>query len=259
MGKTQNGERSYAMRFTFQFSLQDTEAMEWFEAQPHKGAYLKALILADKANREETDCPLPVLTQEARFEAEWNERFELLKEFCAEFGRLPQCKEEYRGIKLGRWLNVQQNKTVAPEHAEHTAKLKSIGALDSKWEQHYKLLKAFCNENGRLPKREEVFRDVRLGSWLDKQKKQLSFADCPEHAEKLRELGVFDSVWDRKYALVKAFHAENGRLPYYGERYEGVQIGRWLNYQSKTLSPSVHPERAEKLKRLGVSLKESAT
>lgn len=34
--------------FTFQFSLKDTEALEWFDAQPDKGQYLKGLILADK-------------------------------------------------------------------------------------------------------------------------------------------------------------------------------------------------------------------
>ena len=35
-------------RFTFQFSLKDTEAFEWFEKQTDKGKYLKNLILADK-------------------------------------------------------------------------------------------------------------------------------------------------------------------------------------------------------------------
>ena len=40
--------RHRVRRFTFQFSLKDTEALEWFDAQPDKGQYLKGLILADK-------------------------------------------------------------------------------------------------------------------------------------------------------------------------------------------------------------------
>ena len=44
----QENYRHRVRRFTFQFSLKDTEAWEWFEAQPDKGKYLKELILADK-------------------------------------------------------------------------------------------------------------------------------------------------------------------------------------------------------------------
>ena len=45
---SQENYRHRVRRFTFQFSLKDTEALEWFEAQPDKGKYLKELILADK-------------------------------------------------------------------------------------------------------------------------------------------------------------------------------------------------------------------
>ncbi len=44
----QENYRHRVRRFTFQFSLKDTEALKWFEAQPDKGKYLKELILADK-------------------------------------------------------------------------------------------------------------------------------------------------------------------------------------------------------------------
>lgn len=45
---SQENYRHRVRRFTFQFSLKDTEALEWFEAQPDKGKYLEELILADK-------------------------------------------------------------------------------------------------------------------------------------------------------------------------------------------------------------------
>ena len=52
---TQENYRHRVRRFTFQFSLKDTEALEWFETQPDKGQYLKGLILADKQRQMQGD------------------------------------------------------------------------------------------------------------------------------------------------------------------------------------------------------------
>ncbi len=46
--RSQENYRHRIRRFTFQFSLKDREPLEWFEAQPDKGKYLKNLILEDK-------------------------------------------------------------------------------------------------------------------------------------------------------------------------------------------------------------------
>ena len=68
--KEKNDEyRSKIMRFTFQLSLGDGEARDWFEQQPEKGAYLKKLILRDKAeqlgygNRKVQNLTKPVTTR----------------------------------------------------------------------------------------------------------------------------------------------------------------------------------------------------
>ena len=44
--------RKKVLRFTLQFNIKDAEAREWFEKQPDKGAYLKKLILEDKAKQQ---------------------------------------------------------------------------------------------------------------------------------------------------------------------------------------------------------------
>jgi len=44
--------RKKVLRFTLQFNIKDAEAREWFEGQPDKGAYLKKLILEDKARHQ---------------------------------------------------------------------------------------------------------------------------------------------------------------------------------------------------------------
>jgi len=48
----QEDYRHRVRRFNLQFNLKDMEAREWFERQPDKGEYLKNLILADKAARQ---------------------------------------------------------------------------------------------------------------------------------------------------------------------------------------------------------------
>lgn len=40
--------RSKVLRFTFQLSVRDAVARDWFERQPEKGTYLKRLILEDR-------------------------------------------------------------------------------------------------------------------------------------------------------------------------------------------------------------------
>lgn len=50
---SQEDYRHRVRRFTLQFSLQDTEVLEWFEKQPDKGKYLKELMLADKERQLE--------------------------------------------------------------------------------------------------------------------------------------------------------------------------------------------------------------
>lgn len=252
----QKSIQPYVKRFTFQFSHADGEAWEWFSTQPHKGAYLKALILADKARRESCGEPLSLVTRRDRLDAAWDTHFELLQAFSEEHGRLPASDETYRGFNIGRWLNSQQKKKDALPHAQRE-RLERLGALDGKWEQMYRLASAFRDEFDRLPAPNEVYRGVRIGRWLESQQKQYAESDSPR-AEKLRALGVVRTKWERNLAILQAFTERHGRLPKYLDRHGGAQIGRWLNYQCKTLDPAVFPERAKKLCALGAVLKKAS-
>ena len=59
----QEDYRHRVHRFTLQFSLQDTEAYEWFVSHPDQGKYLKSLILADKQKQL-------MLSSETNYESE---------------------------------------------------------------------------------------------------------------------------------------------------------------------------------------------
>lgn len=251
MNKTKKEKRSCAKRFTFQFSFRDTEAMEWFEAQPHKGAYLKSLILADKAQRGQSGGELSVVTRRDRLDADWEERFALVQAFADEYGRLPTRDESYRGVKLGRWLDIQKRKFQNSETDERSARLKRMGAMENRWEQTYRLTVAFREEYGRLPKPTEQYRGISIGKWLETQCKRTTDSDRSEHAEKLRALGALVSKWDRQFEILCAFYNKYGEMPKYHDHFQNTAIGRWLDYQTKTVDPHTHPERYEKLEQLG--------
>lgn len=239
-------------RFTLQFSGSDEEAWEWFNAQQDKGAYIKALLLADKARQEQGESQPDIVTRDDRLEAEWDKRLALCVEFAHEFGRLPMYNEEYRGIKIGRWLDVHKKRCIEENRDDRREKLRAIGAFDSKWERNFGLLQDFRTEKGRFPKPGEVFRGVKLGQWLDRQRKQFAYEDeATPQMEQLHAIGALMDGWDRRFAMALGFLKKHGRLPEYKETYKGYKIGRWLHDQGKSIDPARHPDRAQKLERIG--------
>ena len=240
-------ETSKRRQFTLRFNQNEDAIEAWFERQPDKGAYLKRLILADKARRQNGVVLQPLNAHDAA----WEERYELVLEFLDRFGRLPYSYEEFRGVKLGRWLEVHTKRDAGrPDRME---KLARIGALD-KWERFYRLLESFVKENDRLPDKKEVYADVPLGAWLTRQRTAMRNEDSKlskEQKEKLSQLGITCSDWETKFGLVLSFCEEHGRLPKFEDGYRGVNIGRWLYAQRKSLDPTRDAQRVAKLHSIG--------
>lgn len=42
------------------------------------------------------------------FEENWNEKYELVREFISKYDRLPCRNEEYKGVKIGQWIGSQR-------------------------------------------------------------------------------------------------------------------------------------------------------
>ena len=249
------GKNNIIASFHISFSKCDAEAAEWFMKQPNKGAYLKSLILADKENGSELQ-NRPALSQDDLI---WEQHFLQLKSFYYVHKRFPAYSECYEDFKLGRWLQdtVRRSRIKRPDRL---MKIEALGTLD-KWEQYYTVLKQFQSNFQRLPNKNEVFDDVKIGNWLHLQLLKLkkdpkSFSK--EKLLKLSELGVYASDWDRKYVLLQMFVKEFNRFPRYTEIYHDVNLGRWLSHQQKTLDPLKHVERIEKIEKLHV-LKQSTS
>lgn len=118
--------------FELSFNQQDGEAAEWFKRQPDKGAYIKALILADKAQKKSEETK--AFDLRIQQENQWNETFLLVREFRKEHFRLPTPTEEYKGVQIGSWLKTRLQKD--KDRPDRMEKLQSLNT-PSKWEQHY--------------------------------------------------------------------------------------------------------------------------
>lgn len=254
--KNRREYRQNAGRFFLSFSAheKDQEAREWLEAQPNRGSYLKALILADKeACLASENRGLQTQVFKRGYDVLWETQFDLLKKFKEKNGRWPKFQEKYEGYSLGRWYYKQKQQAYSANssYQQRIDKLLSIGALERSWEQHYDLLTRFIDAFGRLPNPTEAFEDCKIGAWLERQKTDKHLQASPARFKKLRALGVFQTNWDSNYDLLVKFKEMHGRLPKYAEVYEGVALGRWLNYQIKTHPDSLSSEHHEKLDALG--------
>lgn len=232
-------------QFTLRFNLQDEDIEAWLESRPDRGAYIKRLILADKARRLAGEEFHPLNAHDAA----WEKRYAMVLDFREKFGRNPYYYEEFRGVKLGRWLEVHAKRDA--DRPERMEKLARIGALD-KWERFYTALKAFCEKFSHLPRKDEFLGDIPVGAWLQRQRAAMRRGELPvEQREKLLSLGVAPSDWEKKLALVAAFLEEQGRLPKFEDTYCGVNVGRWLYAQRKALSLTPNEEYLAKLRSLG--------
>ena len=237
-------EKRKTRQFSLRFNLQDEAIEAWLEKQPDRGAYLKRLILADKARQGGV-----VAEAQNAHDAAWESRYGLVLEFLDRFGRLPYYYEEFRGVKLGRWLEVHAKRDV--ERLDRMEKLARVGALD-KWERFFAALEAFCGRFGRLPGKDEFLGDLAVGAWLHRQRAAMRRVELSEEQrERLARLGVVSSDWEKKFGLVVAFREEFGRLPKFEDTYRGVKVGRWLYAQRKALDPEKDVRRVALLRQLG--------
>ncbi len=233
------------LKYILRFNLQDEAIEEWLASQPNKAEYLKKLILADKARRQAGEGFRPLNAHDTA----WEKRYRLVLEFLDRFGRLPFYYEEFRGVKLGRWL-AEHTKRDA-DRPDRMEKLARIGALD-KWERFYASLTAFREKFSRLPRKDEYQGDLPVGAWLQRQRLAMRNGElADEQTEKLLALGVTESDWEKKFALTVAFREEFGRLPKFQDTYRGVNIGRWLYAQRKALAAAPNENRLAKLRSLG--------
>ena len=224
-------------------------------------------------------------------DAEWEKKYKLAKAYFNFNGNLEipalfktingyeYCEDE-GCISLGRWIRKQrQNKNLSEERKKL---LKQINMrfesdyFDKKWEENYKLAKAYFKKNNNLEIPEkfktingyEYCEDngcISLGRWIISQRRNDNLSE--ERKNLLKEIGMrFDSKdsdteWGKNYELAKAYFNFHGNLqiPRNFKTINGyeycndagcISLGNWIIIQRK--KKDLSEERKNLLQQIGM-------
>ena len=213
------------------------------------------------------------------FEAQWQQNYELLKEYISREGHLPSQSVVYKGANLGRWLNTQKTfYKFGKLSATREALLRSVGVdfdvsqediNDAQWRQNCDLLKEYVSIENRLPLKATVYKGTKLGHWLDTQKQNFKKGKLsPERESLLRSVGVdlietsrqdvLEAQWQKTFVLLKEYVSLEGCLPIRSVIYKGVKLGAWLDTQKRNFkNGTLTPEREALLRSVGVDFEAS--
>jgi hypothetical protein len=99
-------------------------------------------------------------------------KLDVLREFVAEFNRIPTQREQYRDIRLGGWIRtLRQSKKRGTLSQDRIRACESIphwvwSALVCAFQTNLDVLREFVAEFNRIPTQSEQYRDIRLGEWI---------------------------------------------------------------------------------------------
>lgn len=214
-----------------------------------------------------------ILLREAGFvfddllDKRWYEKFNLYKQFKAEYNREPKAIEKYKNVNLGAWCIIQRTNYYNGDLSKEREDLLRKAGFDfesqsdkfkNQWNNTFKLYKRFKLEFGREPKDRELYQGIKLGDWYQNQKKDYKNGELSKEREQmLREAGCqfktsHDSRWNDCYLLYKRFKAEFGREPKQKETYHDLKIGYWCNAQKQSYKKGkLSKEREELLQEAG--------
>jgi len=197
----------------------------------------------------------------------------LLRRFVSANSRLPTRKEEYEGVKIGKWINTVRTarkgkgkSLITPERAHALESIPGWSweakTADEMFADNVALLQRFVSANSRLPTSKEEYEGVKIGTWISNlrtaRKGKSSHLMTPERARALEsipgwswEAKTADEIFADNVALLQRFVSANSRLPTCREECEGVKIGSWISaMRTARKGKSSHlmtPERARAL------------
>jgi hypothetical protein len=117
------------------------------------------------------------------------------------------------------------------------------GAPPEAWRAKFAELKAYVAERGCMPPCREVIRGFKIGLWVHNQRRAKKCADkrdlSPEQAQDLESLQGWwwardpATEWQEKFAALKAYVAENHRIPTDRELVGDFRVGTWVRTQRR--------------------------
>ncbi|MFI3327318.1 MAG: Helicase associated domain protein, partial [Clostridia bacterium] len=171
----------------------------------------------------------------------WYNRYELIKKFKEENGRLPTSKDNKSFVVWFYFQRTDYSKGLLSE--EKIELLKELGVelvmtkVELSWKDYYEKTKGFLEENGRLPQFEDEYMDRKVGSWLCDQRKKFRNKKLSEnHQSLLEELGVVfgektELIFNSNLERLKEYLKIYGEFPTSYVVYNDFKIGWWCARQ----------------------------
>lgn len=201
---------------------------------------------------------------------QWNEKYEILKEYIDKNQKLPQFKTIYKNIAIGKWLDSQKRRhKLGKLPQERAKKLINIGVelttkkrnqlSDTDFDYCLELLKNYYEKNNHYPTKTTIINGINIfyfyQSLLLKRKNNTLSNEQLQKVDKLFEY-LRDYNWNSKYIILCAFVKEHKRLPVYPETYGNIKISVWLKRQITEFNQGkLSEQKINKLNECGVVFK----
>ena len=201
---------------------------------------------------------------------QWERGFEHAKAYFEENKNL-DVKAGYvcpDGYKLGGW--IANNRTWHANNScaniltkERVKRLEEIGMVWSKnnsvWERYYSCALMYHMKHGSLDVPSDYVAEdgLRLGEWLNRQRRARKGTLTDEQTERLDMLGMvwedkYERRWNEKYNAAVRYYKKHGNISvpvgYITE--DGLRLGRWLDRQKR--NDKLTAEQKAKLNILGI-------
>ena len=163
------------------------------------------------------------------------DKIKLCKEFYEENKRIPTSREKYKNFNIGNFIHhlKQGCNSHLKEQVEKIFKQdikKEIITLSD--EDKIKLCQEFYNEKNRLPKFREVYKDFKIGIFIDNikkgQNKHLKKTIEKIFNCKIKKILIVLSN-EEKIKLCQEYYDEFKRLPKFREVYKDFKIGIFIS------------------------------
>ena len=201
--------------------------------------------------------------------ADWDVRFEQLKEFKEKHGRFPansDAKKDELCRILCTWINSQRGRLLGNKMTpEHKEKLDSIefpwSRQDALWNKNFELVCRYYAEHGTVPEVKTESEGMYIGKWFSQQIRHFTKGELSqERIERFNEKGIplmsireihKMETWLKYYNAYVEYLEKYGEQPGAADKYNGLELRKWRSLQLKKLNEGkLTDEQAEMLERL---------
>ena len=165
------------------------------------------------------------------------DKLNLCKEFFKEYQRLPKHNEVYKDFKIGKFIqHIKEscNSQLKPQVEEiFHQEIRAVKVVKISDEDKLTLCKEFYKAYQRLPKRCEVYKNFKIGSFIQ-HIKHCNNSQLKQQVEEIFYQEIHDIKrtvkisGEDKLNLCKEFFSEFKRLPKITEVYKDFKIGEFI-------------------------------